>query len=192
MGLKSVFDALYVDQLIQKSDDGRFTLYPHGMMGRGYQLPADAEPAMRGRVRTMMIVALFIGIAFGMFYVRVAEQGSALSLLAHLSAIGVGVLGFAGLIFYQRRLARGLEPAGERKPSAAEFLRGGRRTRPAWTYRFCIFLGSLLALMSIAALGVGASDGDVLVIVSGLVMLGVSVFAAWDGVLGLRERRAAM
>lgn len=190
MGLKSIFDALYVDQLIQKSDDGRFTLYPHGMMGGGYQLPAEREPAMRQRVRATMIVSLIVGIAFGMFYVRVAEQGSAISLLAYLGAIGMGVLAFAGLILYQRRLAKGLEPVAGPKPSAGEWLRRGRRSRPAWTYRFCIILGTLMAVMSIAALGVGFSDSDMLVIGSGIFLLAISVFAAWDGVLGLRERRA--
>ena len=45
-----------------------------------------------------------------------------------------------------------------------------------------------MSLLSIAAMGVGASDGDMLVIVCGVVMLGISIFSAWDGVLGLKER----
>lgn len=189
MGLRSVFDALYVDQLIQKSDDGRFILYPHGMLGSGYLLPADREPAMRRRVRVTMLVALAVGIGLGMFLVRLAEQGGAVSPLGHATSIGLAVLAFAGLILYQRRLAAGLEPVAGPKPSAGEWLARGRRSRPAWTYRFAVILGSLMGVLSVAALGVGASDGDALVIGSAVLMLAISIFAAWDGLLGLKERR---
>jgi hypothetical protein len=40
MGLKSIFDGLYVNQLIQKNERDETIIYPHGMMGRGYVLPS--------------------------------------------------------------------------------------------------------------------------------------------------------
>ncbi|MEI9898816.1 MAG: hypothetical protein WDN31_00340 [Hyphomicrobium sp.] len=191
MGLKSIIDGLYVDQLIQKNDNGSFVIYPHGMLGRGYLLPADREPQMRQRVRTMMLVSVIMSVTFAIVISRLADQQHAVSPLGWAINAGIGALLLAGIVLYQRRLAAGLRPAAGPRPSVGEWLRRGRRSRPAWTCWFSTILGAFMALLSALAIGVGIGGTDILVTVSGIIMLAVSVFAAWDGILGLKERRSA-
>ncbi len=191
MGLKSIFDGIYVDQLIQKNERGEFVIYPYGIMGGGYVLPAEREPAMRRRMRLTMLVALILGTTLGVLLMRVVQSENAVSPFAWLALVGIGAPLLFAMIYHQRRLAVGLEPAAGPRPSAREWLRGGRRARPSWTYWFSTIVGLLLALLSMGAIGVGIADGDGVVIASGIFLLAISVFSAWDGLLGLNERRRA-
>jgi hypothetical protein len=188
MGLKSIFDGLYIDQLIQKNEQGEFILYPHGLMGRGYLLPADREPAIRQRLRLTMLLSLMVGTMYGLFALRVVESGHVASLLGWLLVIAIAVLLVGGILFYQSRLADGLEPVPGKQPTTGEWLRRGRQARPAWTYWFSAIAGVLLLLMSVAAIAVGMSDNDYIIVGCGVFLVLVSVLGAWDGVLGLKER----
>jgi len=135
MGLKSIFDGLYIDQLIQKNEQGEFILYPHGLMGRGYLLPADREPAIRQRLRLTMLLSLIVGTMYGLFALRVVESGHVDSLLGWLLVIAIAVLLVGGILFYQSRLADGLEPEPGKQPTTGEWLRRGRKARPTWAAR---------------------------------------------------------
>jgi uncharacterized membrane protein YfcA len=188
MGLKSIFDGLYIDQLIQKNDQGEFILYPHGLMGRGYLLPADREPAIRQRLRLTMLLSLIVGTMYGLFALRVVESSHVGSLLGWLLVIAIAVLLVGGILFYQSRLADGLEPVRGKQPSTGEWLRRGRQARPTWTYWVSAVAGVLLLLMSVAAIAVGMSDNDHFIVGCGVFLVLVSVLGAWDGLLGLKER----
>jgi hypothetical protein len=188
MGLKSIFDGLYIDQLIQKNEQGEFILYPNGLMGRGYLLPADREPAIRQRLRLTMLLSLIVGTMYGLFALRVVESGHVDSLLGWLLVIAIAVLLVGGILFYQSRLADGLEPVPGKQPTTGEWLRRGRQARPTWTYWFSAIAGALLLLMSVAAIAVGMSDNDYFIVGCGVFLVLVSVLGAWDGVLGLKER----
>lgn len=191
MGLRSIFDGIYVDQLIQKNDQGDFTVYPYGIMGRGYALPADREPRMRQRVRTLMLVSIVAGVMFAMAISRIAGAQNAVSPLGWAAIVAIVAALFASLIYYQRRLAHGLQPAPGPRPSVGEWLRRGRQSRPTWTYWFGVVVGLFLGLLSVLAIGVGAADGDALVIACSIFLLAISILAIWDGLLGLKDRRSA-
>lgn len=187
MGLRSIFDGLYIDQLIRKDERGAFVIYPHGMMGRGYTLPAEQEPVIRQRLRTLMLVSLIVGISFGMVFLRVTDKG-VVTALGWVVIAGLGALLLAGIVYWQSRLAIGLEPLPGPRISTGEWLRRGRHSRPAWTLWFSAILGGIMTVASTAALIVGVTDHDGLVMASGLFLLIVSVLAGVDGVLGLIER----
>jgi hypothetical protein len=191
MGLKSIFDGIYVDQLIQKNERGEFVIYPSGLLGRGYLLPAEREASMRQRLRVVMFVSIIIGTSFGMFLVRVTQSENSVSPLGWgvIAVIGAVVLG--AIFYFQSRLAIGLEPVAGPRLSRIEWLRRGRRARPTWTYWFSIIVGLLMTFASVAALIVGVTEGGPIVVVSGLFMLVISVLAAVDGALGLIERAKA-
>lgn len=191
MGLKSIFDGLYVDQLIRKDERGAFVIYPHGLLGRGYVLPAEKEPAVRQRLRTVMLGSIIVSVAFAMFISRVIAPTNDVGALGWGIIAALGAILLAGIITFQRRLAVGLEPVPGPRPSLREWMRRGRQSRPIWTYWFCVVCGALLGLISAAAIGVGIADGDALVIGSSVFLLLVSALAAWDGVRGLSERRGA-
>ena len=129
MGLIGIFDGLYVDQLIQKNDRGEFVLYPHGLMGRGYLLPAEREPAIRQRLRLTMLLSLIVGTMYGLFALRVVESNQVVSLFGWMLVIAIAVLLVGGIIFYQSRLADGLEQVSGPRPSTGEWLRRGRAGR---------------------------------------------------------------
>jgi len=191
MGLKSIFDAVYIDSLIQQDDSGQTIIYPHGMLGRGYIVPAEREPILRRRLRMVMAVALVIGISLGMLLLHAIDAKGAVGPRGWAALSVMALLLFAGLRYVQGRLARGLEPLASARVSRSEWLRRARRARPVWTYWLSIAAGALMGIASVAAIALGISDGDKLVAVSGIVMIGISVFAAWDGWKGVKERRAA-
>jgi hypothetical protein len=188
MGLKSIFDGLYIDQLIQKNEQGEFILYPHGLMGRGYILPAEREPAIRQRLRLTMLLSLIVGTSYGLFALRVIDSGQVVSPLGWLLVIATAALLVGGILFYQSRLANGLQPLSGPQPSTGEWFRRGRRARPAWTYWFSAIAGVVLLLMSVAAIAVGMSDNDYFIVGCGVFLVVVSVLGAWDGILELKER----
>jgi hypothetical protein len=184
MGLKSIFDGLYVNQLIQKNERDETIIYPHGMMGRGYVLPAEREAQVRDRLRLTMLVALVIGIGFGMTVMRMLDAEPDVSPLIWGAISASAVLLFSGLIYYQSRLVTGLQPVVGPRPSLREWLRRGRQARPAWTYWFSLVAGVILLTAAAAAI---ASGTGVLVLASGVFLLLIGGLGAVDGVLGLKE-----
>lgn len=188
MGLKSIFDGLYVDQLIQKNERGEFIVYPSGMIGRGYRLPPEHESTIRQRLRMLMLISLIAGTSFGIFLLRIVQSPSPMSPLGWVLIAGLAVLLFGAIFYAQSRLTAGLEPVAGPRPSPRQWLRGARAMRPAWTYWLCVIGGGLLALAAIAAIVVGITDGDWLVTASGAFLLAISVLCGVDGVLALRQR----
>ena len=188
MGLKSIFDGIYIDQLIQKDDRGETIVYPHGLLGPGYAVPADREPGLRQRLRTVMLVSVAVGLVFGVFLVRAIRSDSMLTPVGWAAISVLAILLFVILRRYQARLTAGLEPVAGPRPSFGEWMRRARQSRPAWTSWFSVIVGSLMGIGSAAAIALGANDGDMTVVIGGIVMAAISTLAAWDGLLGLKER----
>lgn len=188
MGIKSIFDGLYVDQLFQKDERGRTVFYPHGLMGRGYRLPADREARVRRSMRRLLLVALVLGISFGLLVLRIMHTPGEVPPAIWLVGGGAFVLLLGLVAHLQARLALGLEPVSGPRPSVGEWLRAGRRVRALWTHWACIGLGLFGLLMAGAGFAFGIADGDPWGFASGGFMLLVGAALTWDGVLGLIER----
>jgi len=188
MGIKSIFDGLYVDQLFQKDERGRTVFYPHGLMGRGYRLPADREARVRRSMRRLLLVALVLGISFGLLVLRIMHTPGEVPPAIWLLGGGAFVLLLGLVAHLQARLALGLEPVSGPRPSVGEWLRAGRRVRALWTHWACIGLGLFGLLMAGAGFAFGIADGDPWGFASGAFMLLAGAALTWDGVLGLIER----
>ena len=116
MSIKSIFDGLYVDQLIQKNERGEAVIYPHGLAGRGYLLPPDRMDSMRSKLRNLMLVSLATGLFGAIAFVPVVITGGHVPVLTWVAAVGV-VLAFALILYIQRHLADGLQPSATARPS---------------------------------------------------------------------------
>jgi hypothetical protein len=187
MGITGIFDGLYVDQLFQKTEQGETVFYPFGLMGRGYLLPAEREGGVRRCMRLLMLVSLVIGTSLGLLVLRIVESSGPLQPAGWV--IGGGIFGLLiGLIVYfQARLAIGLEPVDVRV-QAGEWLRRGRTARAAWTYWASVVGGVLLLLLAAAGMALGFEDGDPWGVVAGVILLLLGVVLTWDGAMGLIER----
>jgi hypothetical protein len=108
-----------------------------------------------------------------------------------LIAGGLLALLIAGIVYFQSRLAKGLEPVAGPSPSTGEWLRRGRAARASWTYGASIILGVLTLLLAAAGVAFGVEDGDRWGIVGGVFLLVVGALLTWDGVMGLIERSKA-
>jgi hypothetical protein len=190
-GMVRIFDGLYVDQLFQKNERGETVFYPHGLLGRGYLLPAEREASIRQRMRLIMLVALVIGISFGFVAVRMIEWTGTLPLTGWLVAGGGFVLLLGLIAFFQTKLAAGLEPVSTPPPSVREFLRRGRQARASWTYWVSIVLGLVSLLLAGGGFAVGVAEDGLLGFAAALFFLLVGAMLTWDGVLGLIERSKA-
>jgi hypothetical protein len=190
-GVVRIFDGLYVDQLFQKNERGETVFYPHGLLGRGYLLPAAREAGIRQRMRLIMLMALAIGISFGFWAVRIIGEAGTLPLTGWLVAGGGFVLLLGLLALSQSRLAAGLEPVSTPPPSMREFLRRGRLARASWTYWVCILLGLVSLLLAGAGFALGLAEDGLMGFASGAFFLLVGAMLTWDGVLGLIERSKA-
>lgn len=155
MGIKSIFDGLYVDQLFQKDERGQTVFYPHGLMGRGYRLPADREARVRRSMRRLLLVALVLGISFGLLVLRIMHTPGEVPPAIWLVGGGAFVLLLGLVAHLQARLALGLEPVSGPRPSVGEWLRAGRRVRALWTHWACIGLGLFGLLMAGAGFAFG-------------------------------------
>ncbi len=186
MGLKSIFDGLYVDQLIQKDEQGEFVFYPHGLMGRGYKLPAELEPSVRQRLRQRMLVALVLGGAFGILVVRLIGSGNDVGLAGW--AISIAAILFWGIRQYQKPLASGLEPTSGPRVSFGEWFRRGRRARPTWTYWASAVTGALMLVVASLVIALALADGDPVTIVCAVITLLLGALLTWDGALGIMDR----
>jgi hypothetical protein len=187
MGITGIFDGLYLDQLFQKTEQGETVFYPFGLMGRGYLLPAEREGGVRRSMRLLMLVSLIIGTSLGLLVLRIVESSG--PMLPAGWVIGGGIFGLLiGLIVYfQSRLAIGLEPVDVRVP-AGEWLRRGRTARAAWTYWASVAGGVFLLLLAAAGMALGFEDGDPWGVVAGAILLLLGVVLTWDGAMGLIER----
>lgn len=188
MGIRSIFDGLYVDQLFQKDERGETVFYPHGLMGRGYRLPAEREHRVRQAMRRLVATSLVVGISFGLLALRMIGTSEAARPVIWLIGGGafVALLGLVACL--QSCLAEGLEPVSGPRPSIGQWLRAGRGVRALWTHWACIGLGLFGLLMAGAGFALGIADGDPWGFASGGFMLLVGAALTWDGVLGLIER----
>jgi hypothetical protein len=191
MGMKAIFDGLYVDQLFQKTARGETVFYPHGLMGRGYLLPAEREESVRRRMRLLMLVSLAVGLLFGLLALRVMNSSGSVALEGWLIGGASFALLISIIVLFQSRLAHGLAPLEGPRPSARQWLRAGRAARALWTHWTCIALGLFALLMAGAGFAFGIVDGDPWGFASGAFMLLVGAALTWDGVLGLIERSKA-
>jgi hypothetical protein len=188
MSVKSIFDGLYLDQLFQKNERGETVFYPHGLMGRGYLLPAEREDGVRNRMRLLMIVALVGGGSLGLLLLRIVNSAGTVQPVGWLIGGGLFALFIGALVPFQSRLAQGLTPVEGPRPSALEWLKAGRAARSRWTHWACLGLGAFSLLMAIAGFAFGYADGDQWAFASGGFMLLVGTALTWDGALGLVER----
>lgn len=189
--LTGIFDGLYVDQLFQKNERGEAVFYPFGLLGRGYLLPAAQEAGVRRSTRGLMLVALISGFSFALLCLRIVDSMGAMQPMGWLIAGGLLALLIAGIVYFQSRLAKGLEPVAGPSPSTGEWLRRGRAARASWTYGASIILGVLTLLLAAAGVAFGVEDGDRWGIVGGVFLLLVGALLTWDGVMGLIERSKA-
>ncbi|MFA5901011.1 MAG: hypothetical protein WC829_18075 [Hyphomicrobium sp.] len=187
MGLKSIFDGLYVDQLIHKSDSGNFVVYPRGMMGPGYALPAARESTMRQRLRRLMLLSLVGGTSFAIFVLRAMQPEHALSSLGWALVSGLAVMLFGAIIYAQAQLTAGLERLPGPGPSVGARLRSARAARPTWTYWFSTVTGVIMIVAAVASVVLGLADKDMQTAASGVVLLCLGGLLATDGILGLAE-----
>ena len=188
MGVRNIFDGLYVDQLFQKNERGETLFYPFGMMGRGYLLPAEREERVRQSMRWLMLVSLVVGISFGLLAVRFIENSGTAQPVGWVIAGSAFLLLIAIIVFFQSRLARGLEPAIGPRPAAGEWLRLGRKARRPWTYWVSVMGGVLTLLLAVASIALGFEDGDIWSIVGGAFLMLAGAFLTWDGAMGLIEK----
>lgn len=191
MGIMRIFDGLYVDQLFQKNELGETVFYPHGLMGRGYRVPADRESSIRGTMRILMVIALAVGIGFGILALRIIEQPGAITPMGWVIGGGAFILFLVLITTLQSRLATGLEPVSEPRPSAGTWLKRGRQARARWTHWACIGLGVFSLLLAGAGFAFGLAEEGLLGFLSGVFFLTVGALLTWDGVMGLIERREA-
>jgi hypothetical protein len=185
--MRKIFDGLYGDQLFHKNERGETIFYPFGLMGRGYLLPAGRETAVRDSTRLLSLVSLIGGVSMGLFATRVLNSSGMEPWSWLICGVAFALL-LAVLIYFQKRMAMGLEPAPGPRPSAAEWLRRGRQARPRWTYWACVVLGVLSLVIAGASIALGFMDGGLAGFASGTFMLLIGVLLTWDGAVGLIER----
>ncbi len=174
----------YVDQVVQKNEQGELIAYPYGLFGRGYILPAGEEQMFRDRLDKASFQSLMIISSFGLPVAYATRVGyiSWPVQVAIWSAILVGIL------YSQRQLAVGLQPAPKQVP-IGERLRRGRQARATWTYWYTIRMGLILA--PVGPVWAFFAKGNWFVIVVGVMLMGLGVYGIVDGVLGLIERSRA-
>lgn len=189
MGLKSIFDGLYVDQLIQKNDRGEAVIYPHGLAGRGYVLPPERIDAMRSKLRKLMLVSLATGLFGAIAFMPVLTNGGHVPVLTWVGAAGV-ILAFVAVIYMQRHLADGLQPNATARPSVGVFLRNARMARPLWSLWGEVVLGALVFIPCSRDLLSAVHAADSIAIGQNMFMLLVGGWMLWDGTKGVMQRRS--
>jgi hypothetical protein len=185
--MRRIFDGLYVDQLFHKNERGETVYYPFGLTGRGYLLPADRETAVRDATRRLSLVSLASGIALALLATRILDSFGSEPLGWVISG-GAFVLLLVGLFYYQKRLTNGLEPVPGPRPSAGDWLRSGRQSRPRWTYFACLVLGVVCLAMAGFSFAGAYMSADMASLASGVFLLLVGAALMWDGARGLIER----
>jgi hypothetical protein len=196
MILKRIIDAMFVDQLFQKNEQGETVMYPHGLVGRGYALPQERVAEARREMRQLMMVALATGMLGAFVVLGMIAKGNSMSLQGWMLGIAVIALPLAGVVYLQLRLASGLKEASGHRPSGLEWLRRARMQRPTWSLWVEIALGVWL-LWDPAVPGILSAfeTGDYSGVASGFALVLLGAYVIWDGAMGLvgkaREKRSA-
>ena len=73
MGVTSIFDALFVNQLFGTNARGETVFYPNGRAARGYLVPAEREAGVRSGMRRLALAALIGAIVFAVVLPRSIE-----------------------------------------------------------------------------------------------------------------------
>ncbi len=188
MGLRSVFDGLYVNQLFQRNEQGETLFYPFGLMGRGYLLPREREEGVRQSMRRLMVASLVVGLVFGLLAVRVVEAAGTVQPVSWLISGTAFLLLLGSIVYFQARLTHGLVAATGSRPQAGEWLKRARRSRPSWTYWASVVSGVLTLLLGAAGTAFSANDGDIIGIAGGAFLFIAGGFLTWDGLKGLIDR----
>lgn len=113
MGVMTIFDWLFVDQLFHKNERGETIFYPNGLLARGYLVPREREPSVRSGMRRLVLAAFIGALVLVVVVPRVIETwlGFTLPLSWFVGgAAVVTVVGVAAIIYCLSRLAAGLEP----------------------------------------------------------------------------------
>ncbi|MEI9899470.1 MAG: hypothetical protein WDN31_04275 [Hyphomicrobium sp.] len=171
----------YVDQVVQTNEQGEIIVYPYGLFGRGYLLPAGEEQTFRDRLSKATYQSLTMASAFGL-PVAYATRVGYISWPVQ-AAIWSAIL--AGILYSQWQLAAGLQPAPNQVP-IGERLRRARQARPPWTYWYTIGFGLFLVPLGVGTAAI--ANGNWLVIPGSVMMMVLGVYGVIDGVLGLIER----
>ena len=117
MGVTSVFDALFVNQLFRTNARGETVFYPNGPASRGYLLPPEHEARVRSGLRRLSLVALIGAIVLIVLIPRTFEAwwGATLPLGWFIAYAAVAAsLAVGAIIYALSRLTVGLVPASER------------------------------------------------------------------------------
>ncbi len=191
MGLIKVFDALYVDQLIQKNERGEAVVYPYGLAGSGYVLPEDRVGAVRTSMRRQMLAAIAIGFYTAVVAASIFAADGHVSLWTGLG-VAAATLGFAGILYMQRRLATGLkQQVIQQRPSIGVFMRNARMARPLWSLWGELVLGVIVVAFGLPDLITALQTSDYTGVGQNLFILAVGGYILWDGALGVIQRRSA-
>jgi hypothetical protein len=188
MGIKSIFDGLYVDQLIQTNERGEAVIYPHGLAGRGYLLPPDRMDSMRAKLRNLMLVSLATGLVGAIALVPVLATGGRVPVLTWIAAVAV-VSAFAVILYIQRHLADGLQPSATARPSVGIFMRNARMARPLWSLWGEVIIGALVLFACTPDLLTAANAASYTGIAQNVFMLLIGAWLLWDGAIGVMQRR---
>jgi hypothetical protein len=134
-------DAVFAS-FTKTTQDGRKVIYPWGIWGRGYFIASDKDEEQLKRLCAVSVAVVPILL------------GAAYHLGGLVGGLGVLILGLVGYAIYVKRLAAGMEPAGERL-SWLQATRAGARTyspRQLWSWVFC---GIFLIILGVFAIVTG-------------------------------------
>ena len=186
--LRGMFDSLYIDQLFQTNPKGETVFYPLGLIGNGFIVPGDREVGLRQAVRSRTLLALVSGLSLGTLFSRVAEHGADVTVAGWIALTALTVLVLGGIYYLQYRVAAGLKPSDE-NISTAQWLERGRANRSRGMNVFRVALGSVAILAGAGATVLSTSEGDYLTMACGIIFVPLGALVAWDGLVGIRERR---
>lgn len=191
MGLRNIFDGLYVDQLIQKNERGESVIYPHGLAGHGYVLPPERVEAVRTKMRRLMLLAVATGLVGSFVVLRIYAAGGHVSPATWVLGAGGSVLALAAVIAMQLRLASGLKKSAteQRRPSIGVFMRNARMARPLWSLWGEVALGAVVLVPGMQDLIAALNTADPTGIGQNALIVFIGGYILWDGAIGILQRR---
>lgn len=121
MGVLSLFDAMFVNQLFGKGgstdarlrQEGETIFYPYGLTAGGYLVPPEREPGLRSALRWLVAAAMFGSVVFAVVVPRLIEHwlGFEIPLPWFIGGAAVAVvIAFFAIMRCLKRLTVGLEP----------------------------------------------------------------------------------
>ena len=117
MGVTSMFDALFVNQLFRTDARGETVFYPNGAAARGYLVPVERVASIKSGVRRLALAALIGAIVFAVVLPRAIEAWMDMTIpLGWFIAYAVVAfsIAFWAIIHALSRLTVGLQPVSER------------------------------------------------------------------------------